>query len=101
MFNKKNKSTIYTGFNTNKIRKAYKNKLRKSWFSKNITPIVRNDSSFFGKIIKFFVKLILKITTPRINWKNKTKTSELINRAYEKFVSKEIVFIPISLSFYF
>ncbi|EGV00546.1 YihY/virulence factor BrkB family protein [Mycoplasmopsis columbina] len=98
---KNNKKNILTGLQQKDLKKSYRNSLKKSWLTKNIIPINKNRWSFIEEVIKFFLKIILKIATPKIGWKNKIKTKELINRTYDKFISKDLVFIPLSLSFYF
>ncbi|WP_027120723.1 YihY/virulence factor BrkB family protein [Mycoplasmopsis lipofaciens] len=99
--NKNQNDILYTGLNTKQIKKAYRNKLKKSWLSKNILPRKNYKKSWDEKLIKFFIKIILWIATPRASWKNKSKTSELINRTYLKFSGRDFTFIPISLAFYF
>ncbi|MEA4115225.1 YhjD/YihY/BrkB family envelope integrity protein [Mycoplasma sp. 744] len=84
-----------------KFKKDYKNNLKQKSFYKNISLNKENNFSILGKIIRFFLIIILKITTPKNSWKNKNKTKELIDRAYKKYVSEDLVFIPLSLAFYF
>ncbi|MCS4536687.1 MULTISPECIES: YihY/virulence factor BrkB family protein [unclassified Mycoplasma] len=98
---KETNNNIYTGIEPKKMYKAYKKTIKKTWVSRNI---IQNENStfwLFEKIAKFFLMLILFISTPKTSWKNKSKSSELIDRTYQKFTAKESAFIPISLSFYF
>ncbi|VEU78078.1 YhjD/YihY/BrkB family envelope integrity protein [Mycoplasmopsis columbinasalis] len=92
---------ILTGINIRKVKSAYKQTLRTKWFSKNVLPITRKKQTWDEKIIKIILHILLRIAAPRISWKNKPKINELVNRSYNNYMRKDIVFIPISLSFYF
>ncbi|UUD35121.1 YihY/virulence factor BrkB family protein [Mycoplasmopsis caviae] len=96
-----NQIKIYTGLDQSKIKKEYRNNLKKSWFARNIAPVDNKRWLFIEKIVKFFLMIILWIATPRLSWKNKSKTNELINRTYKKFTDKSFVFIPLTTAFYF
>ncbi|RMX36159.1 YihY/virulence factor BrkB family protein [Mycoplasmopsis fermentans] len=101
MQNNNNQNKIYTGLDQNRLKKEYRNSLKKSWFARNVVPVENKKWLFFEKIVKFFIMIILWIATPRLSWKNKSKTNELINRTYKKFTDKSFVFIPLSTAFYF
>ncbi|TQC54050.1 YihY/virulence factor BrkB family protein [Mycoplasmopsis mucosicanis] len=92
---------IYTGLKIKKMNKAYRKAIRKSSISKSVIPNENNDWWIYEKVIKFFIRIILLISTPRAVWQNKSKTDELIDRTYSKFNAKDSVFVSISLAFYF
>lgn len=96
-----NKEKIYTGLELKKLKKAYRKSNKKSLISKNIIPNESKGWVIVETIIKWFIKIILLVSTPKDSWKNKNKSRELIDRTYSKFISSDSVFIPISLSFYF
>ncbi|QSF13570.1 YihY/virulence factor BrkB family protein [Mycoplasma sp. Mirounga ES2805-ORL] len=100
MNNKQNKE-ILTGLNSFKIKKEYKKQIKKSSFARNIIQPDDQRVGFFGKGIKFLIMIILWIATPKLAWKNKNKTQQMIDRTYKKLTSNDIAFIPVSLAFHF
>ncbi|WP_029608499.1 YihY/virulence factor BrkB family protein [Mycoplasma simbae] len=93
--------TIYTGLDLKKTKRLANRKIKKSWISRNVISNENKQWWIIEKTIKFFLMLMLWISTPKIGWRNKSKTSELIDRTYTKFMAKDSAFIPISLAFYF
>ncbi|AIA29733.1 membrane protein [Mycoplasmopsis californica] len=97
----KKQRQIYTGLELKQIKKITNRKNRSSWAGKNIISNENRRWDFFEKIIKYFLRFILWLTTSKIGWKNKVKTNELVDRTYAKFIAKDSAFIPFSLAFYF